>query len=228
MHRTVAVLLGAAVLSLALSGCAEFGDTSSGTTESRETSGATTATPSGGGTTVGEVAAEIELKPVGDSGTSGTVIFKNIGTLGVQTELRVSGLPKPGSAYYAQIHEGECTDLGTGGHENKEGHEHSALGPSLALVRLDGLIAKAAEYAHGGHDEDLPEDELPGNIDQPITIQGSADGTASVVSLLEGVALDRIFSGEPKYLDLHAADSEDAPPLACADLRKSSHGAGRS
>ena len=217
-------MLGAAVLSLVLSGCTGFGDTSSGASESRETSRATT--PSDGGTTVGDVAAEIELKPVGDSGTSGTVIFRKVGTLGVQTELRVSGLPKAGSVYYAQIHEGECKDLGAGGHEDKE--EYGAVGPSLALVRFDELIVKAAEYAHGGHDEDRPEDELPGNIDQPITIQGSADGTAAVVSLLEGVALERIFSGEPKYFDLHAANSEDAPTLACADLRKPLHGAGRS
>lgn len=216
-HRMVAALLSAAVLSLVSPGCAELGDASSGAADSRKTSSATTAAPSAGGTTVGEGAAEVELRPVGDSGTSGTVDFEKVDTLGVQVELQVSGLPeKPGSGYYAQVHEGECVDT----EENT--HEHGAVGYPLALLRLDELVSETSEYAHGGHDGTRPSNELPGKIDQPITVVGSVNGTASVTSLLEGVSLERIFSGEPKYLDLHATNSEDAPILACADLRDSS------
>lgn len=217
-HRTVVALLGVAVLSLVLSACVELGEAPSGAADSRKTSSATTAAPSAGGTTVIEGAAEVELRPVGDSGASGTVDFDKVDTLGVQVELQVSGLPEtPGSGYYAQVHEGECVD-NTG--ENT--HEHGAVGYPFALVRLDELVSETSEYAHGGHDGTRPSDELPGKIDQPITVVGSVDGTASVTSLLEGVSLERIFSGEPKYLDLHATNSEDAPILACADLRDSS------
>jgi hypothetical protein len=30
--------------------------------------------------------------------------------------------------------------------------------------------------------------------------------------------VDGLFSGEPKYLNVHAAGSGNPPPLACADL----------
>jgi hypothetical protein len=213
LHGTVA-LLGATVLSLASFGCVGAGDASDA--RSKETSETKTTSPPAGETTVGERAAEVELKPVGDSTTSGIVVFKKIDTLGVQVDLRLAGLPeKSRSEYYAQVHEGECVGTGADAHD----HEHGAVGHPLALVRFDRIAAKAPpEYAHGGHDGHGPPNKLRGNIDQPIAVVGSVDGTASVTTLLEGVTLERIFTGEPKYLDLHAADSEDAPILACADL----------
>ena len=41
---------------------------------------------------------------MGDSGTSGTAVFKEVGNLGIQVELDVLGLPTkdPDAAYYAQ------------------------------------------------------------------------------------------------------------------------------
>src|SRR5918998_1281281 len=49
----------------------------------------------GGGTAVGEVFAEADLAPVGGSGVNGEAVFKGVGSLGVQVELEVSGLPAP-------------------------------------------------------------------------------------------------------------------------------------
>jgi hypothetical protein len=59
---------------------------------------------------------------------------------------------------------------------------------------------------------------VPGNVDSPISVISSSDGTTFVTTLLEGVTLEEVFSGELRYLDLHAANSKGSPTLACADL----------
>jgi hypothetical protein len=66
-------------------------------------------------------------------------------------------------------------------------------GATVALLRLDRLLAKASGHTHG--DEHTLADELPGNIDYPVSMASSADGTGSVTTLLEGVAPDEIFPG---------------------------------
>ena len=197
------------------------------TDASQPTPGLTTQsnTSAEGGIAVGEKIARAELKPVGDSGTSGTAVLKEVGNLGIQVELDVLGLPTkdPNAAYYAQVHEGYCSDE-RGGEEH--GEEYGAgPGPALALVRLDQLVANTPGLeAHGGHEHGIP--EVPfGSIEQPISFGASADGTASVTSLLEGVEAKRLTSGDPEYVHLHSVGSEDAPELACGDLvRASRHG----
>ena len=171
-----------------------------------------------GGVTVGEKIAQAELKSVGDSGTSGTAVLKEVGNLGIQVELDVLGLPTkdPNAAYYAQVHEGSCSDERRG--EEHEEEYGAGPGPALALVRLDQLVAKTPGLeAHGGHEHGIP--EVPfGSIEQPISFGASADGTSSVTSLLEGVEAKRLTSGGPEYVHLHGVGSEDAPELACGDL----------
>ena len=171
-----------------------------------------------GGVSVGKVIAQAELEPVDDSGTNGTAVLKEVGDLGVQVELDVSGLAKkdPDAAYYAQAHEGSCSDKRTTGEEH-EGEHGAGSGPPLALVRFTQLVAKAQRLeAHGGH-EHIP--KVPaGSIEQPISFGASTDGTSSVTSLLEGVEAKRLTSGGPEYVDLHAVGSEDASELACGDL----------
>jgi hypothetical protein len=175
-------------------------------------------TPSERGNTVGEKIAQAELKPAGDSDTRGTAVFKEVGSLGIQVELDVSGLPtkNPNATYYAQIHEGYCSDEGRG--EEHEVEHGASSGPGLALLRLDQLAAKARGLqAHGGHEHGIPEAPF-GSVEQPISFGASADGTSSVTSLLEGVEAKRLTSGDPEYVHLHGVDSEDAPELACGDL----------
>jgi hypothetical protein len=190
------------------------------TEASRPTHDLTTrsSTSTEGGVTVGEKIAQAELKSVGDSGTSGTAVFKKVGNLGIQVELDVLGLPTkdPNATYYAQVHEGSCSDERTG--EEHEEEYGAGLGPALALIRLDELLAKTRELeAHGGHEHGIP--EVPfGSIEQPITFSASADGTSSVTTLLEGVEAKRLTSGDPEYVHLHGVGSEDATELACGDL----------
>jgi hypothetical protein len=172
-----------------------------------------------GGVTVGDKIAQAELKSVGESGTSGTAIFKEVGSLGIQVELDVLGLPTkdPNAAHYAQVHEGSCSDQRRG-EEHEEEEYGAGPGPALALVRLDQLVAKTPGLeAHGGHEHGIP--DVPfGSLEQPISFGASADGTSSVTSLLEGVKAKRLTSGEPEYVHLHSVDSEDTLELACGDL----------
>ena len=174
-----------------------------------------------GGVTVGEKIAQAELESVGDSRTNGTAVFKEVGDLGIQVELDVLGLPTedPNAAYYAQVHEGSCSDERRGEEDEEYGADP---GPALAIVRLDQLVAKTPGLeAHGGHEHGIP--EVPfGSIEQPISFSASADGTASVTSLLEGVEAKRLTSGDPEYVHLHGVGSEDAPELACGDLVRAS------
>ena len=171
-----------------------------------------------GGVTVGEKIAQAELKSVGDSGTSGTAVFKEVGNLGIQVELDILGLPTkdPNAAYYAQVHEGSCSDERRG--EEHEEEYGAGPGPALSLIRLDQLVDKTPGLeAHGGHEHGIP--EVPfGSIEKPISFSASADGTSSVTSLLEGVEAKRLTSGDPEYVHLHGVGSEDAPELACGDL----------
>jgi hypothetical protein len=173
-----------------------------------------------GGITVGKKIAQAKLKSVGDTGTSGTVVLKEVGNLGTQVELDVAGLPtmNPNASYYAQVHKGSCSDERRGEEHGKAEEYGAGLGSVPALVKLDQLVAKIRGLeAHGGHEHGIP--EVPfGSIEQPISFSASADGTSSVTSLLEGVEAKLLTSGDPEYVHLHGVDSEDAPELACGDL----------
>jgi hypothetical protein len=220
-------------IALLLLGCAAVGKGGSlndakggGDGEGRASQTTTSSSPPSGGTPVGPAFAEAELEPVGDSGTHGTAVFKGVGPTDVQVELDISGLPTkdPDATYYAQVHEGSCSD-----EPSDEGHgEHGAgTGPALALVRFDRFLAKGTLpakatglQAHGGEEPGIPE-EPPGSIEQPVTfVASSPEGSAFVSSLLEGVGSRRLTSGGGEYVHVHAVRPEGAPEeLACGDLK---------
>ena len=230
----IRLLLAVSVLAV-VHGCgqasspAERHERAAGAQEAAAESATPTAegTTAEGTTTVGPVFAKADLEPVADSGsTRATAVFKKVGDLGVQVELAASGLPEPRAVYFSQIHEGSCAraqepeEGGDHRHEPRSNydHEHGGADPAVALIRLETLLAKAWEQANGGHDHSAPADELPGNIDHPIELLSSTDGTAFATALLEGVTPEEVISGEPKYIDLHPSGSGDSRTLACADL----------
>ena len=218
MRSTVLAL----VLALTLVACGESDEPDTAGTE--ESSDVTTASISTDGTAVGGVVAQVIFVPVGGSGVRGTATFKEVGDIGVQVELDTSGWPKPGTIYYAQIHEGDCTSVGAEGVTADPDQVHK---PELGGESYDYEHASGGHDHEGGaddhhHDDASIADKVPGEIDQPIRGASSDDGTASVTSLLEGVTSEQILSGEPKYLDLHATDPEYAAALACAPLSEAS------
>lgn len=148
---------------------------------------------------------EVGLDPVGDSVTSGTATFRER-EAGLELTLEVSGLPKPGAAYFGEIHEGVCEN---GQQGDDPGPEYGEAGRHVPVtVRLELLSSKGTEYAHGG--------DAHTNAD--VSLVGSADGTGQVVTLLQDYStLDELLSGDPKYLDLHAPDPGD-PSIACGEI----------
>ena len=236
---TAKLLMAMAFFCVLLAGCAETGDKTRGNPSAKErgaggasatTAGSTTSEATTSGTEVGEAFAQAELRPVDDSEVSGDVVFKQVGSLGVQAELSASGLPDPEEPYFAQVHEGSCSGAPKGSDQEHEdhhdGHEHEHGGrvPALALVRLDRFLPGGREeYADHAEYEDPPANELPGNVDTPLSLSASDDGTGAVTSLLEGVEPEQLSSGVPKYIDLRASN-EGSPEewllLACANLNE--------
>jgi copper transport protein len=148
---------------------------------------------------------EVGLDPVGDSVTSGTATFRE-SDAGLELMLEVSGLPKPGAAYFGEIHEGVCDNGQQGGEPGAEFAD--ADRPASVTIRLELLSAGRPEYAHGGDAHE----------DADVSLVGSADGTAQVVTLLQDYStLDELLSGGPKYLDLHAPAPGD-PSIACGEV----------
>jgi uncharacterized protein (DUF305 family) len=147
--------------------------------------------------------ARIHLEPVGDSGVSGTATFEE--TAGrVSVELAVEGLPKPGATYLAHIHPGTCAEgAGEEGHEHNEDHQQ-------AQEEADH------DEGHGGH---MDTGEPMGKIEAPLKpVESGSKGSGSSTTVLHDATVDGLFSGEPEYLNVHAAGSGNPPPLACAEL----------
>jgi hypothetical protein len=49
-------------------------------------------------------------------------------------------------------------------------------------------------------------------------VQSDSQGHGSSTTTLKNASIERLFTGELKHLNVHAADSGDPPVLACADL----------
>jgi hypothetical protein len=56
-------------------------------------------------------------------------------------------------------------------------------------------------------------------IEIPLTpVESDSRGRGSSTTVVRNATVDELFSGDPKYLNVHAAGSGNPPPLACADL----------
>jgi hypothetical protein len=139
---------------------------------------------------------KLELRSEHDSGVSGTASFED--TSGrVVVKLKLRGLPKPNTFYLAHIHPGTCAE--------GESHEH------------DG--------SHGeegyGHDHGSSGHEHGAEIEYPLSqVKSDAEGRGSSTTTLGETSVDKLFSGEPKYVNVHEAGSGNPPILACADLKR--------
>jgi len=107
---------------------------------------------------------------------------------GVRIELNVSGLPEPDTMYLSHIHPGTCAEVG-GVEEEGAHHEES--------------------HEHGAAQE----------IERPLSqIQSDAQGHGSSTTTLKDASMEKLFSGELKHVNVHAAGSGNPPILACAEL----------
>jgi hypothetical protein len=133
---------------------------------------------------------KLALLPEHDSGVSGTASFEEISE-GVLVKLELRGLPKPNALYLAHIHPGTCAEAAAEG----ETHEHG-------------------EHAEEGleHSEEI---ELP--LSQ---VEADSEGHGSSTTTLGETSVDKLFSGEPKHVNVHEAGSGNPPILGCTDLKR--------
>ena len=158
--------------------------------------GGSSGAPQGEGTEDPSVSlARLQLTPIEGSGVRGSATFAKA-TAGTKIKLHLSGLPEPYETYLAHVHPGSCED---------EQHAEVPRG-------------ETADH----HDEHGYREHI-GAIEYPVVpVESDARGKGSSTTVLQGVALDKLFSHGPKYLNVHAAGSGDPPQLACADLGKAS------
>jgi hypothetical protein len=139
-------------------------------------------------------ATRLALVPEHDSGVSGTASFENTsGRVVVKLDLR--GLPSPNTYYLAHIHPGTCAQ------EAGEGETHGE---------------------HGGHHEEQGKGHHHGEeIEYPLSqVKSDKEGHGSSTTTLRGASVKKLFSGEPKHVNVHKGGSGNPPILSCADLKR--------
>jgi hypothetical protein len=147
---------------------------------------------------------KLELHSEHDSGVSGTASFEDTSD-GVLVKLELRNLPKRNTFYLAHIHPGTCAEgeshehggtHGEGGHS----HEHGGGNPEHG----------GGSHEHGG-----------GEIEYPLSqVKSDSEGRGSSTTTLGETSVDKLFSGEPKHVNVHEAGSGNPPILSCADLKQ--------
>jgi uncharacterized protein (DUF305 family) len=133
--------------------------------------------------------ATVELESQNGSHTMGSATLT--GSDGAVTvELNLRGLPEPDTTYLAHIHPGTCA-AGEEGTDHEVGHEHAQHGSTA------------------GEEIEWPLSE----------VESDAQGHGSSTTTLNDTSMERIFSGELKHLNVHAAGTGNPPILTCADLK---------
>src|SRR5215217_6565645 len=109
-------------------------------------------------------------------------------------KLALRGLPKSNALYLAHIHPGTCAQEAEG-----ELHEHG-------------------EHAEKGHEHSH---EHGGGIEYPLSqVEADSEGHGSSTTTLRETSVDKLFSGEPKHVNVHEAGSGNPPILSCAELKR--------
>jgi hypothetical protein len=150
--------------------------------------------------------AELVLRPKHDSGVSGSASFEDISE-GVLVKLELRGLPKPDEFYLAHIHPGTCVQ------EAEEGQAHAEHGQ-------EHQHGEHHEEESGGQEHSGHEHGTAKEIQYPLSqVKSDSEGRGSSTTTLGETSVDKLLSGEPKYINVHEAGSGNPPILSCADLK---------
>ncbi len=157
-------------------------------------------TTAGETTTVEAARTTVELSPSRNSGVSGTATLTEIAGEVVVVELEMRNLlDEPDALYLVHIHEGgTCAD-------DRAGNDAPIKYP------LDPIIVRQSETT-GETTETTRETTGPG-----VT----TTSTSTLEGVTEGFTLDRLLSGPPKYINVHARGTGGAslpPGISCGDL----------
>lgn len=157
-------------------------------------------TTAGETTTVEAARTTVELSPSRNSGVSGTATLTEIAGEVVAVELEMRNLlDEPGALYLVHIHEGgTCAD------------DRADNGAPIKYP-LDPIIVRQSETTRETT-ETTRETTEPG-----VT----TTSTSTLEGVTEGFTLDRLLSGPPKYINVHARSTGGAslpPGISCGDL----------
>jgi hypothetical protein len=143
--------------------------------------------------------AEVGLAPMNGSSTGGLATFTDVAQ-GVRVDLNVHSLPGPRAIYLTHIHPGTCEDEQTD--EEDESKEHDSND----------------EHAQAEHEDTMEEIEYP-----LLPITPDPEGRGHTTDVLEGVTVEQLFSGSPKYINVHAEGSGNPPSIACSQMNIEGH-----
>jgi hypothetical protein len=150
---------------------------------------------------------KVALRPEHDSGVSGTASFEDISE-GVLVKLKLRGLPKPNELYLAHIHPGSCAQEAEAGQAHTEHGEDHQHGQHREEER--------AGQGHSGHEHGTAK-----KIEYPLSqVKSDSEGQGSSTTTLGETSIDKLFSAEPKYVNIHEAGSGNPPILSCVDLKR--------
>jgi hypothetical protein len=154
---------------------------------------------------------KLDLHPEGGSGVSGTASFEDPAR-GVLVKLDLRNLPKPDTLYLAHIHPGTCADEG-------EAHEHTSARGEEGHTHQQG---EESGHEHGGASAGHEHGGGGGaQIEYPLSqVKSESEGHGFSTTTLPETSVEKLFSGEPKYVNVHEAGSGNPPILACADLKQ--------
>jgi hypothetical protein len=132
----------------------------------------------------------LTVRPINGAGVSGVATFRDVDD-GLAVKLALHSLPKPNAFYLAHVHPGTCAQGQAQGEEEEEHHQGE----------------------HGG--------ATGQEIEWPLSeVRSDAHGNGSSTTTLKDTSMEKLFSGQPKHVNVHAVGSGNPLVLACADLKR--------
>ncbi len=117
-----------------------------------------------------------------------------------------------GTASFEEISEGVLVQLKLRGLPKPNAFYLAHIHPGTCAQEAEE--GEPYEHAEEGH-------EHGGWIESPLSqVKSDSEGHGSSTTTLRETSVDKLFSGEPKYVNVHEAGSGNPPILSCADLKR--------
>ena len=138
---------------------------------------------------------KLNLRPEHNFGVSGTASFGDTSD-GVVVKLEVRNLPKPNTLYLAHIHPGTCATGETHEHGVCMAGKGTPTNTAAPVTNTGGTT-----HEHGGA-------EIEYALSQ---VKSDSEGHGSSTTTLRDTTVEKLFSGDPKYVNVHEAGSGIPP-----------------
>ena len=92
---------------------------------------------------------------------------------------------------------------------------------TIYLSHIHPGTCKEALEGGGEHDSSHHEHGAPKEIEYPLTpVEPDTGGSGTSTTVVHGVTLEGLLSGDPKHVNVHKPGSGEPPPVTCADLNE--------